>query len=128
MKSIGKFRQKVHDAERLRRSSLARASGESRAEMFETTTSCRLRCRLPILGAAFQNVPDDLSVLAIEERAGAGGAGECQLDGVETEQVQQRGVVVKVIDNVFDRVHAKVVGLAVHAAPLDAAPRHPDAE
>ena len=56
---------------------------------------------------------DDLTTLAVEQTAAAGGTGERDLLFVEAEQVQQRGVVVVVGDDVLDGLVAEFVGGAV---------------
>ena len=63
-----------------------------------------------------QELGHDAGGLAVDERAVAAGALEDERLVVEAEEVQERGVVVVVGDDVLDRLVAELVGRAVDVA------------
>lgn len=75
-----------------------------------------------------QNLADNSSRLAIEQRGDPARALEGERCGVEAEQIHQRSVVIEVVDDVLDGLVAELVGFAVDVAGFHAAAGKPTAE
>src|SRR6478609_2423925 len=91
--------------------------------MTRERSSCRLQLRISL-----EDRSDDLTTLAIEQTAAASGPGERDVLLVEAEQVQQRGVVVVMGDDVLDSLVAQLIGCTMRAAAPDPAAGEPHAE
>ena len=59
---------------------------------------------------------DYAAVLIIEDRLAAAVALEDELVGVQAEEMQHGGEIIRVVDDVFDREQAEIVGRAVDVA------------
>jgi hypothetical protein len=82
-----------------------RAAGPSAADRIADFSDAAL-WRIEGIGASAQNWLDDLSVFAVDELDGACRTSERRLPLVQTEQAQERGVIVVVRDDVLGSLMA----------------------
>ena len=77
---------------------------------------------------AAENFADDASRLIVKQRLLTAIAGKSELRGVESEKVQQRGMIIVMGHRIGHRFVSQFIGLAVDATLLDASTGEPHRE